>query len=80
MYKDAPQVDKFKKLLIFPVFVEEIYHLLSGETKFKQMDSQMHIFGHRSNKKLAKMDGDCYLIQFVLWLQVYFEPLITGST
>jgi hypothetical protein len=33
MYKDAPQVDKFKRLLIFPVFVDEIYHFLGGKSE-----------------------------------------------
>ena len=80
MYKDAPQVNKFKRLLIFPVFVEDIYYLLSGKTKFKQMNSQMHIFGRQNDKRLAKMDSDCYLIQVVLCLQVYCKPLIMGNT
>ena len=33
-----------------------------------------------NDKKLAKVDGDCYLIQFVLWLQVYCKDLITGNS
>jgi len=35
--------------------------------------------GGKMIKELAKMDGDCYLIQFVLCLQVYYKPLITGN-
>jgi hypothetical protein len=33
-----------------------------------------------NDKKLAKVDGGCYLIQFVLWLQVYCKGLITGNS
>ena len=41
----------------------------------------MDIGPERENdKRLAKMDSDCYLIQFVLCLQVYYKPLITGNT
>jgi hypothetical protein len=35
MYKDAPQVDKFKKFLIFSVFVEEIRYFLGIESENK---------------------------------------------
>jgi len=32
------------------------------------------------DKKLAKVDGDCYLIQFVLSAEVYCKGLITGNS
>jgi len=31
-------------------------------------------------KELAKKDVDWYLIEFVLWLQMYYKPLIMGNT
>jgi hypothetical protein len=80
MYKDALQVDKFKKLLIFLVFISEIYHFLGGESEVRRMACLMHLFGYQGNKKLAKVDGDCYPIRFVLSSELYCKPLITGNS